>query len=301
MNNKKSPLVSIIVPTYNLKNIFMECLQSIINQDYSHTEIIVVDNASTDDTSEVVKKKFPRVNLIKNSRNLGSTGGMNTGLKKAKGGYVWFIDHDNILNRDMLSQMVLLAESDPDIGIVVPKIYYWEKRDTIWAAGTSVNMITGINIAREGKDFGQYEKVEEVEIAPANFLVRREVINKVGFYDDIFFVCYEDSDFCSRVRKAGYKIIYTPKAICYHKFPFLDEKTRKNRWLSRAYFTARNKIIFMRKDSEFFLLFVLLYPVWFLIYTYQAVRYFNLIALRNFYQGMFDGFKWALFDYKNDK
>lgn len=299
MNNKNFPLVSIIVPTYNLKDIFLECLQTIVNQDYIHTEIIVVDNASTDGTSEMVKKQFPRVILIRNTKNLGSTGGMNTGLKKAKGEYLWFIDHDNILNRNMLSQMVKLAESDPHIGIAVPKIYYWEKKDIIWAAGTSVNMITGINIAREGKDVGQYEKIEEVDIAPANFLVRREVIDKVGFYDDIFFVCYEDSDFCARVRKAGYKIMYTPKAVCYHKFPFLDQKTSKKRWLSRAYFAARNKIIFMRKDSPFFLLFVMLYPAWFLIYTYQAIRYFNFSALWNFYRGMFDGFKWAFSDSKN--
>lgn len=293
---EKPLLVSAIVPTYNLKEIFLECLESIIKQDYPRLEIIVVDNG-TDGTYVVVKKKYPNIKVIKNPKNLGSTGGMNTGLKEAKGDYLWFIDHDNILNPDMLSQMIKLAESDPKIGVVTPKILYWENRDIIWSAGNSVNMITGVNYSREGKDIGQYNKVEEVDIAPANFLVKREVIDKVGFYDNVFFVSYEDADFCLRVKNAGYKIVYTPKAICYHKFPLLDKKTSKHRWLSRAYWAARNKIIFMRKCSDYFPLFVLLYPVWFLIYTYQAIRYLNFAALLNFYKGMFAGFKWAFFDY----
>lgn len=297
---KNNPLVSIIIPTYNLVSVFKECLNSVLNQDYRNTEIIVVDNASTDGTSTMILEKFKTVILIRNNKNLGSTGGMNAGLKKAKGKYFLFVDHDNILNPNMLTEMVRYANKFDNVGIVVPKIYYWEKRDTIWAAGTSVSILTGINYAREGKDVGQYEKIEEVDIAPANFLVKKEVIDKVGFYDDTFFVCYEDSDFCARVKKACYKILYLPNAICYHKFPFLSKKDNKTRWLSRAYYATRNKIIFMRKNSPYFLFFVLIYPVWFLIYTYQALRYSNLKTLFNFYRGMYDGFAWSIQYNKND-
>lgn len=289
------PLVTAIVPTWNLKDIFLECLESITKQDYPNMEIVVVDNASVDGTSAAVKKKYAKkVKLITNKKNLGSTGGMNCGLKYANGDYIWFVDHDNILNKDMLTQLVTLAETDPNIAVVTPKIYYWKPRDTIWSAGTSVSLITGINYSREGKDVGQYDKVEEVDIAPANFIVRKDVIDKHGFYDDVFWVSYEDSDFCYRIKQKGYKIMYTPKAVCYHKVPFLDKKAGKERWLGRAYLTARNKIIFMRKDSPYFLLFTLMYPAWFALYTYQAIRNTNLKALGNFYRGMFDGFKWAI-------
>lgn len=290
---KKLPLVSAIVPTFNLKDIFMECLESIVKQDYPNLEIIVIDNGE-DGAYKLAQKKYPKITVKKSSENLGSTGGMNAGLKLAKGDFIWFIDHDNILNPDMLSIMVELAQSKKNIGVVTPKILYFKPRNTIWSAGTSVSMITGINYSREGKDVGQYETVEEVEIAPANFLVKRELINKVGFYDDVYWVSYEDADWCARVRKSGYKIIYTPHAICYHKIPFLDKLTSKRRWLGRAYLTARNKIIFMRKCSPYFLLFVLLYPVWFCLYTYQAIKYRDFSALKNFYRGMFDGFKWAI-------
>lgn len=299
MKLEKHPKVSAIIPTYNLKEVLLECIKSVVDQDYPNIEIIVVDNGSVDGTSKAVKKQFSQVNLIRKPKNLGVTGGANAGIKKATGDYVWLVDHDNILKSDMLSEMIKLAESNPKIGIVVPKIYYWERKDIIWAAGTGMNLLTGENIFRGGKDVGQYERIEEVQIAPANFLVKKEVIEKIGMYDDIFFISYEDADFSLRVKKAGYKIIYTPKAVCYHKIPFLDKETSKKRWLSRAYWAARNKIIFMRKHARCFPLFVLLYPVWFCIYTYQAVRYKNPKALRDFYRGMKDGFKWAFFESKN--
>jgi len=290
--------VSVVIPTYNLKDILLECLESVFGQDYPDLEVIVVDNASVDGTADAVAEKYPQVNLIRNSENLGVTGGANTGVEEATGDYVWMVDHDNILEPNMLSEMVKLAESDPKIGVVVPKIFYWEPKDVIWAAGTGMNLLTGENIFRGGKDIGQYEKVEEVQVAPANFLVKGEVIEKVGLYDNVYYISYEDADFSLEVKKAGYKIVYTPKAVCYHKIPLLDKKAGKKRWLSRAYWTARNKIIFMRKQSPYFPLFVLLYPVWFSIYTYQAIRHRNLDALKNFYKGIFDGFKWAFFDYK---
>src|SRR3989344_3187572 len=190
---KKVPLVSAIIPTFNLKKIALECINSIVKQDYPNVEIIVVDNG-TDGTSTLVKRKYPNITVIKPDENLGSTGGMNRGLKEAKGEFVWFIDHDNILELNMLSVMVELAQSESRIGVVTPKILYWGKKKTIWSAGNSVSLITGINYAREGKDVGQYESVEEVDIAPANFLVKRELIKKIGFYDDVFWVSYEDAD-----------------------------------------------------------------------------------------------------------
>jgi len=292
---QKHPTVSIVIPTYNLKRVLLECMESIFNQNYPDFKVIVVDNGSTDGTSKAVAKKFPQAKLVKNSKNLGVTGGANIGIKKATGDYIWLVDHDNILAPNMLLEMVKLAESNPEIGIVAPKIYYWERKDIIWAAGTGMNLLTGENTFRGGKDVGQYEKIEEVQIAPANFLVKKEVIKKIGPYDNVFFVSYEDADFSLRVKKAGYKIVYTPKAVCYHKIPFLNKKVSKQRWLSRAYWAARNKIIFMKKHSRCFPLFILLYPAWVVLYTYQAIRYKNLEALQDFYRGIRDGFKWVLF------
>lgn len=275
----------------------MECLGSVLSQDHKNLEVIVVDNGSSDGTGEAVRNKFPDIKLISHKENLGVTGGANAGVRAATGDYIWFVDHDNIFPTNTLSELIALAETDQNIGVTVPKIYYWDDRTIIWAAGTAMNIWTGENISRSGKDVGQYDKIEEVEIAPANFLVKKEVIEKVGSYDDIYCISYEDTDLSYRISKAGYKIIYTPKAVAYHKIPHLDKLTMKKRWLGRSYWAARNKIIFMRKHSPHFSLFVLLYPVWFSVYTYQAIRYWNFPALWNFYRGMLSGFRWAFFDY----
>src|SRR3989344_9484832 len=132
---KKQKKVSVVIPTYNLKSDLLDCIDSIVRQDYKNIEIIVVDNASTDGTSEAVKKKFPKVKVIRNKKNLGVTGGANRGVKEAVGAYLLFIDHDNILKKDMITKLVELMESDPKIGITVGKIYFDEDRSVIWAAG----------------------------------------------------------------------------------------------------------------------------------------------------------------------
>ena len=289
--------ISVVIPTYNLKDVLLECLESVLAQDHKNLEVIVIDNGSTDGTSEAVKNNFPGIKLITHQENLGVTGGANAGVRAATGDYIWFVDHDNIFPENTLSELIKLAETDSKIGVTVPKIYYWHDKTMIWAAGTGMNVWTGENIFRGGKEVGQYDKIEEVEIAPANFLVKRKVIEKVGSYDDVYNISYEDADLSYRIKKAGYKTMYVPTAVAFHKIPLLDFAAMKKRWLARSYWTARNKIIFMRKHSPHFYLFVLLYPIWFFVYTYQAIRYWDIPALRNFYKGMVAGYRWSLFEY----
>lgn len=151
----KKPRVSVVIPTHNLKKELLVCVESVVNQDYSNLETIVVDNASTDGTYEAVKEKFPQVKLFRNPKNLGVTGGRNAGIKNATGEYVFFFDHDMVAEPNMISELVKVAQSDPKIGIVTPKIYYWEDKKKIWAAGTGINLWTGKIIFRGGKDVGQ--------------------------------------------------------------------------------------------------------------------------------------------------
>jgi len=190
--------------------------------------------------------------------------------------------------------MVKLIESDPKIGIVVPKIYYWEDKSIIWAAGTAINLWTGQIIFRGGKDVGQYEKVEEVQVAPANFLVKKEVIDKVGPYDDIYFAVYEDTDFSFRARKAGFRIVYTPKAVCYHKIPLLDKKAEQERLLSRSYWIGRNRIIFMKRFGKNFLVFLLFLPFFAVYYTLLALRFRKIKGLVGFFKGSLVGLAWVI-------
>jgi len=137
----KQQRVSIVIPTYNSWSTLKDCLESIFRQKLQPTEVIVIDNASTDGTSKKINQligKNQLIKLIKNKKNLGVTCGRNRGIKEANKNseFLFFFDHDMVADEKMLEELVKVAESNKKIGIVTPKIYYWERKDIIWSAGT---------------------------------------------------------------------------------------------------------------------------------------------------------------------
>lgn len=280
--------VSVIIPTYNLKGDLLDCISSIYKSDYKNFEVFVVDNASSDGTYDAVKKKFPKVKLFRNKTNLGVTGGANRGVREAKGDYLLFIDHDNILKKDMMTKLVQLLESDKKIGIGVGKIYFDEDHSVIWAAGTGINLYTGQIYFRTGKDVGQYDKEEDVQVAPANFLVRRELVTKDGIYDPTYVINYEDTDLSFRAVKEGFRVVYTPKVITYHRIPMSEEGSGK-RVLSRGYWIGRNRVIFMRRWGHFLPFVIFFLPLLSLYYLYLAIRYNQMDKFQRYLKGIYDG------------
>lgn len=281
--------VSVIIPTYNSWSTLKSSILSIQKQAVKPKEIIIVDNASTDDTSEKVKQYFPKVKLITLSANTGVTGGRNEGIKRAlSSDYLLFFDHDMVADKNMLKELIKVAESNNLIGIVTPKIYYWGNRNRIWSAGTGINLWSGQILFRGGDDIGQYEKAEEVQVAPAALLVKRKALNKIGLFDDIYFATYEDTDFCFRAKEKGYKTFYAPNALAYHKISW-DPKDDANRVLSRAYWVGRNRIIFMKRFGSHFYFFLLMLPIFMLYYLKIALENNRLIDWFKFIQGTFAG------------
>lgn len=269
--------VSVIIPTYNSYKTLKSCISSIQKQSTKPVEIIVIDNGSTDGTSAKIKIKFPQVKLLTLYKNTGVTGGRNAGIKKASkfSNYLLFFDHDMIADKNMISELIKIAESSFEIGIVTPKIYYYGNKKRIWSAGTGINLWTGKIIFRGGEDTGQYEKIEEVQVAPAAILVKRNAMKKLKFFDDAYFVSYEDTDFCFRARELGFKTFYAPKAISYHILSW-DPKDDIDRVLSRAYWIGRNRVIFMRRFGVnpplFLILFLPLFSLYYLIFSIKVNR-----------------------------
>lgn len=134
-----------------------------------------------------------------------------------------------------------------------------------------------------------YDKTEEVQVAPAAIFVKRKVLDKIGGFDDVYFAVYEDTDFSFRAKRAGFKIVYTPKAVCYHKIPLLDKRQESERLLSRGYWIGRNRIIFMKRFGKNFFIFLLFLPVFAGYYTFLALRYQNLSGLIDFFKGTLAG------------
>jgi hypothetical protein len=233
----KNVFISIL--NFNGKKNTLECLESLRNlsdKDFKLT-IVVVDNGSKEefDMKNGFVGDIPLV-VIKNEKNLGFSGGHNVGIRQAlkqNADYVLILNNDTIVDRMLIGELLHTIEEDRGIGIVAPKIYFakgfefhkdrYKKSDlgkVFWYAGGEMDWknVIGFHRGVDEVDRGQYDRIEKTDFASGCcMLVKREVFEKVGFLDEKFFLYYEDSDLCERIRRSGYSIMYSPKAILWHK------------------------------------------------------------------------------------
>lgn len=286
--------ISVIIPTKDSWVTLEPCIKSLLTQSFPVFEIIIIDNASKIGLTEKINNlnihQNIRLKIFRNEINLGVTGGRNRGIKEAdaNSNYLLFFDHDMIADKDMVKKLISVFEDKNSVGIATPKIYYWEKRNEVWAAGTGINLWTGKIIFRGGKDVGQFNRNEEVQVAPASFMVTRDLIQKIGGFDDIYFATYEDTDFCFRAKNAGFKTYYVSDAHAYHKIPYDADKSTV-RLLDRTYWIGRNRVIFMKRFGKSFLVFIATIPLYFGYYIYQSLKYKKYKAIIEFINGTFSG------------
>ncbi len=295
--------VSVVIVTRNRKKDVLICLDSIFNQTYKPFEVILVDNASDDDTSIVVAKKFPKVKIVKSDKNLGGAGGRNFGFDTTKGDYILFLDDDTKTDKRMIEELVKVMDSDKKNGIVQPKIYEMENPDVLQGVGHGINLVTGrvFGIGVHVKDVGQFDYNMEIPMAGCTWMVRREVFKKIGKYDEDYFIPYEDSDFSIRAAKAGFRIIYVAKAVVWHKGlkGLIDPRLE---WIGittpeRSYRVSKNKIIFMKKHAPTlnFLIFIFLFtPIYALMHSGIMIASGRFDILLNYWKGLFSGLGYSL-------
>ena len=233
--------ISILIPNYNGAHFLRDCLDSIKEQSCKDFEIIVIDNASKDDSIPLLKKEYPEVKVILCESNLGFAGANNRGYKEAKGEYILFLNNDTRLDKDCFKLLIKKAETNKqEVGVVFAKILlmdYPEVYDAVGSYLTSFGFLYHLGF-REA-DRGQYDNLEYI-FSPKGvcFLVARKVIDEVGLFDDDYFAYFEESDFFWRVWLNNYKIAFAFKALVYHKVggtctrlssPFIDYHSFKNR------------------------------------------------------------------------
>lgn len=210
--------VSVIIVNYNGEHLIAECLQALLNQTYRNFEVIVVDNASTDNSAELIAQRFPWVTLIRLAKNKGFTGGNIEGLKCTRGNYIALLNNDTRVCITWLESLIKTIESDRAIGICSSKIII-DGTNKIDSTG---NMFTtagsGLKRGELEEDFGQYNEEKSVYGAcAAAVLYRREMLDEIGFLDDDLFLNYEDTDLDFRALLAGWKSVFVPDAVVYHK------------------------------------------------------------------------------------
>jgi GT2 family glycosyltransferase len=266
MNSNK--LVYVVVLAWNHVEDTIECLESIMASDYDPFKVLLVDNASTDNTIDIVSNRFSEVEIVRSDKNLGVSGGYNLGMRVAyeKGAdYLLIANNDISIHPKMISHLVDALEKHPQAGMGMPKIFhYYGDRSRLWCAGAywrkfppTVKML-GYNV----RDSEEYSKIKEIAYAPSCCLIlRREAIEVAGYFDTAYFFYFDDWDYSSRINRAGFKILFVPDAIMWHKVSISTQKSDKPaQWWT---YYGRSTVRYYIKYSNGFQL--NLFSLWFII------------------------------------
>jgi len=224
-----SPSVAIIVVNWNSYADTSQCLDSLKLLEYRNFATIVVDNGSEDGSGQNLKRDFSEIIFLKNDKNLGFTGGNNTGIRYALKNsyeYILLLNNDTIVTELFLSLLVKSIENDPLIGAIQPKIMFNQNRNIIWNAGGIFNsFLTKTSTIGENQiDVGQFDKSSETDwITGCCFLVRSSVIKEIGLLDQRFFIYHEDVDWSFKIKQKGLIMFYEPSSVIYHETGMSDK------------------------------------------------------------------------------
>lgn len=257
----KSVFISVL--NFNGSNNTLECIESLkkINTSGFKLTILVIDNGSSEKLN-LKSESFGEITIevIKNERNLGFSGGHNVGIRhalKADADYVVILNNDTYVDENFIVELLKAAERDNKIGVLSPKIYFapgfeyhknrYSKKDlgkVFWYAGGEMDWANVIGHHRgvDEVDKDQFDKTAETELATGCcMLIKREVFDKVGMFDDKYFLYYEDADLSVRAKKNSFKIIFVPSSIIWHKNAGSGGGSGS---VLQDYYITRNRLIF---------------------------------------------------------
>lgn len=247
------PLIYIIILNYNGYKDTIKCLQSLKAINYKNYKIVVVDNASTDNSVEELEKEKGEFILLKSKDNTGFAGGNNFGADYAiKNGaeYVLILNNDTTVDKNFLISLINVFKEDDKLAVSVPKVYYEGTRiiNTFGARRTKLGGIA--NIGEGEKDNNSYNSNLYVKyVMGCCMLIKSDIIKKHGLFDEKFFMYLEESDFCSRINKE-YSIMAVADSIIWHKN---EGSTKKANWkinyFSKYYF-RRNRLLYIDKNEK---------------------------------------------------
>lgn len=235
---------AVSIVEFNTKDLLRKCLISVLNQKMqsdNHIEIWVVDNNSKDKSVEMVRSEFPNVRLIENPQNVGFAKGHNTALKQIKADYVLILNSDAELQENSIGGMVEFMNQHPDCGVASCRII--DMMGNLQPNGGDLPLGLALfawlfnlesfgnlpNFHRNEKNY--YEKVHEVGWISGSFMmVRKEVFEKVGFLNEGYFMYFEDTEFCFKAHKQGFKVMINPGIVTKHVGGASSEDPKLRQW-----------------------------------------------------------------------
>jgi GT2 family glycosyltransferase len=255
--------LSIVLLTWNGRDLALDCLASIEREIRARsdagrldTETVVVDNGSADGSVEAIRARFPWAEVVALPRNIGFAGGNNAGLARAKGRMVCLLNNDTIVQRDGFEACVRYLDAHPDVGAVGPQLRHPDgrKQNSIHNFPTLLLEIVPRGVLETiaprrypSKRFAHEQPLEVEAVLGACLFVRREVIQQVGLIDEDYFFFLEETDWCHRMRAAGWRVFHLPQATVIHLY---GESTKKKLPLRTRIEYYRSRYIFFRKNRS---------------------------------------------------
>jgi GT2 family glycosyltransferase len=253
--NPKQPHITIVVVTYKGLKDTLECIDSLSKLTYKNWRLVLVDQNSMDGTPEVVREKYPWVEVLENPVNDGFSGGNNLGLQKAMGtptDFLFLLNNDTIVEPELLEKLAAPMLADPKIGIIGPTGLFYKKPGTVWWAGSRLDW--------HGRPVLDPEYINNVPLETIDMrmretgyvngcamLIRRTVLDQVGLFDNRFFIYFEECDLCARATRAGWKMMYLPTAKLWHKVSQVQLIAGND---FGTYHWQRNRLLYLWKNGN---------------------------------------------------
>jgi len=297
------PKVAIILLNWNSFDHSSNCIESLQLCDYLNFEIIVVDNGSIDGSGNLLKAKFPDINLIASATNEGFAAGNNRGFSYAienQFTYAMMLNNDVFVEPNFISKLINYMESHPETGAIQPKIFFNHDRKKIWNGGSYFLSWLGWTYSkrymrRAGVLQSQFQQVEW--ITGCAFLTKTSILQEVGLLEEAFFIYYEDVDLSFRIRSKGYQLTFHPESIIYHIAGSSNKaKVKGKEGYSSPivhYLNSRNHIWFLKKWTKWYQwpsTLVILFLYYLSIMFYFALRW-RRTKLKSVLRGILDGMK----------
>ena len=248
-DSARAALPWVLVLCHNQAEVTLECLATLAAQTHP-AHVLVIDNASTDGTAGLVAAAFPAVEVLRLEANLGYAGGNNAAMRHAlaQGAQaLLLLNNDTRLAPDCLAALMAALDAHPEAAAAGPMIYAWESWETISSAGGVIDWqhADAINLGAGARDSGQFPARSVDILNGCALMVRADAVVRVGLLDDRYFMYWEETDWCTRMRHAGWGLWFEPAARIQHKAPIKPEA------MSRAalYYTARNRLLFFARHT----------------------------------------------------
>jgi hypothetical protein len=282
--------VIVVTVNWNRYGDTCACLDSLIAQEGVQVDLIVVDNGSTDNSETRLREKYPQLRICKSEKNLGFAGGFNLGIGSAldlDADRIMIINNDTVAEEGMIRALLDEMHSE-EIGVTSPVIYYFSNPTKIWSCGGNFNKIVLTPINSHHKSETLSDPVNRTFLSGCCLLMKRELIESIGLFDERFFLYYEDLDYCLRIMHSKWRMKVVPAAKLLHKVSISSggELSPKER-----YYTALSSGLYYRKHMTLgnFIFIIPFRIISTVLWVFRLLFRGNFVGMSAFWKGMFDG------------